>query len=473
MTALIGYFDLDPNRVVDVVLSLYHPLAHPTNLPLFLSLLPLFSSSHLAQLAGFKCQQAAEAGEAPPASFFDVLACLIREGHLEVESIWPHLTPADADLAVVHATWAAEEAVKAGRVGMASLSSGDERKEEVKEERKEATRDVTKEAAQNRNDAGLVMGEALVTVQPSIVLTQPPPLPSSPYTPAQSGKFLLLASLIATHAWPQAQRVWGYMRALEPVSHPTVSAALCTHITHLIAPFMQTIGTSFRVLQLRPENGEGLQDVQLDSAVSDERLLALPAVLQPALSLLGLYLHLDPVLFTQLCRLFARLVFVDKKRHHGPAQSYALPPALDALITGALIPAYSLLPSASSHCASLWPVLSQLPYPIRFRLYGEWHHSIFTRHVCLRIQHAHVLQKTKYFRKRISSAKAKVGRIRRHPQPHTHHPLLHQPPVSTEASLRVASLVVLLLLLLLLHLARLSLTWTFLPLSAVAVAVMH
>ena len=406
VTALIGYFDLDPNRVVDVLLSVYHPLANPHNLPALLALLPLFNPSHVAQLAGFKCQHYYQAGAAPPLSFFDVLAALIRHSNMPVEAIWPHLTPADDELRRIHSQWAVEEAAKAGKVGLVSLAGGDERKEEVKEERKEVTRDVTKDSAQNRNDAGLVMGEALVTIQPSIVLTQPPPLPTSPFTPAQSGKFYLLASLIAIHAWPQAQQLLTYLSALEPLSHPAVSAALCTHVTHLIAPFMRSISASFFVLQRTADN-EGLRGMTIATQVDDDALLALPSVLQPALSLLGVYLYTDPVLFTQLCRLFSHIIALDKKRQRESTVSYTPPAVLDSLLTSVLIPAYSLLPSAVAHCASLWSVISLLPYPLRFRVYGEWHHSTLTRHPLLRLHHSHLLQKTKYFRKRISTAKVK------------------------------------------------------------------
>ena len=62
-----------------------------------------------------------------------------------------------------------------------------------------------------------------------------------------------------------------------------------------------------------------------------------------------------------------------------------------------------------AHSASLWSVLSPLPYPVRYRVYGVWHHTTFTPpcHLHLSIHHAHLLSKTKYFRKRISLAKVK------------------------------------------------------------------
>ena len=407
VTALIGYFDLDPNRVVDLLLSIYHPLASSHNLPVFLSLLPLFNPAHVSQIAGFKCQQYAQAGEALPVTFVDVLACLIREGRMDVEAVWSHLTPSDEELVRVRTEWLVDETAKASKVGMASLVGAEEKREE-KEEKKEPARDVTKEPAQNRNEAGLVMGEPLVSVPPSLVLTQPAPLPSSPFTPQQSGKFLLLASLIAAHAWPHAERVLGFMRALDPVSHPAVSAALCTYVQLLIEPFMTAISSPFRVLRgSGAGKGGGLRDVTVDVAVDDDALLALPAVLQPALSLLGHFLHTDPVLFTQLCRLFSHVLTSHKKRHTGPAVAYEPPPVLSSLITSTLIPAYTLLPSAVSYCSALWTVLSLLPYPVRFRVYGEWHRSLASSHLYLQVAHDVVVQKTKYFRKRISSAKVK------------------------------------------------------------------
>ncbi len=51
--SLIGFFDLDPNRVLDLVLHAFEQ--QPDNLA-YLELLPLFSSDACAHILGFKFQ---------------------------------------------------------------------------------------------------------------------------------------------------------------------------------------------------------------------------------------------------------------------------------------------------------------------------------------------------------------------------------------------------------------------------------
>lgn len=83
---LIGYFSLDPNRVLELLLCAYQfNLSNST----YLDLLKEFGSKHaLSQLLGFKVQRANGVSESQ--TLFDLIALLIKHGLIELPDIWSH-----------------------------------------------------------------------------------------------------------------------------------------------------------------------------------------------------------------------------------------------------------------------------------------------------------------------------------------------------------------------------------------------
>ncbi|KAL1743555.1 transcription factor/nuclear export subunit protein 2-domain-containing protein [Schizophyllum fasciatum] len=140
LISLVGYFDLDPNRALDVILDIFsaHLATHST---FFLALLqcspwaapaerrhapaPVSPSMYrgksideilamtetvdtaavdpeqrprvLAQVLGFKFQHYQKTSTAAPTSLYCMTAILIREGLISLEDIYPHLAPEDGD----------------------------------------------------------------------------------------------------------------------------------------------------------------------------------------------------------------------------------------------------------------------------------------------------------------------------------------------------------------------------------------
>ncbi|KAL0580932.1 THO2 plays a role in transcriptional elongation [Marasmius crinis-equi] len=150
--SLIGYFDLDPNKALDIILDVMsvHLVSHYT---FFIALLshspwsqlsmeqlkikeepmsadpptgqyqgktldevlsiadrrvkrsvPRKGPSVLAQVLGFKLAyyQSPEVHEQPPKSLYLTAALLIREGFIELEDLYPHLSPSDDDMSKAH-----------------------------------------------------------------------------------------------------------------------------------------------------------------------------------------------------------------------------------------------------------------------------------------------------------------------------------------------------------------------------------
>lgn len=119
--SLIGYFDLDPNRVLDVLVELFATrlLTHWRFIILVLKLSPWFFSDEpadapsqeaagnlesslgnhaAAQIIGFKFQQFKQSPNGDRGLIM-LAALLIKEGLLKLQDLWPHLAPDEDTLA--------------------------------------------------------------------------------------------------------------------------------------------------------------------------------------------------------------------------------------------------------------------------------------------------------------------------------------------------------------------------------------
>ena len=129
--SIIGYFDLDPNRVLDILLDIF--TANVTdNWDFFLELLELsfwtyaseipkqavstnISNGHdikrgrpiIAQILGFKFQYYSTTSSAstPPMQLYWVAAILIRHQLVKLEDLYGHLYPSDEQIPVEYADY--------------------------------------------------------------------------------------------------------------------------------------------------------------------------------------------------------------------------------------------------------------------------------------------------------------------------------------------------------------------------------
>ncbi|WMV24662.1 hypothetical protein MTR67_018047, partial [Solanum verrucosum] len=92
---LIGHFDLDPNRVFDIVRSLSIMISFLSVLnvslvnSIFLDLIPIFPKSHASQILGFKFQyfQRLEVNDPVPSELYQLTALLVKRDFIYVDSI--------------------------------------------------------------------------------------------------------------------------------------------------------------------------------------------------------------------------------------------------------------------------------------------------------------------------------------------------------------------------------------------------
>lgn len=106
LQSLVGYFDLDPNRVLDLVLEAYE---HNQDNASYLRIIARFPRASLAHLTGFKFKyQYGAASEADPKgprpagpaqpsqSLYLLAARLIKHKFITIEDLYPHLQPEDS-----------------------------------------------------------------------------------------------------------------------------------------------------------------------------------------------------------------------------------------------------------------------------------------------------------------------------------------------------------------------------------------
>jgi len=110
---LKGYFDLDPNRVLDIVLDAYECFPENTY---YHDIIFTFKKEAIPHLLGLKfsnyqkitdCNttcaptdilKCLEEKGMTPISLFRITANLIKANAFKVEDIWTHLSPSDSDL---------------------------------------------------------------------------------------------------------------------------------------------------------------------------------------------------------------------------------------------------------------------------------------------------------------------------------------------------------------------------------------
>lgn len=95
--SLIGYFDLDPNRVFDIILDAFE---HEPENACFLQLLTHFNKNNACQIIGFKFQhygslKQGEKAIETPRQLYLVAATLIKHRFFSLKDLYPYLQPFD------------------------------------------------------------------------------------------------------------------------------------------------------------------------------------------------------------------------------------------------------------------------------------------------------------------------------------------------------------------------------------------
>ncbi|KAG0493290.1 hypothetical protein HPP92_004284 [Vanilla planifolia] len=361
--SLIGHFDLDPNRVFDIVLDCFE--LYPDN-SIFYNLIPIFPKSHAAQILGFKFQyyQRMEVKAPVPSGLYRLAALLVKSEFIDLDSICVHLLPKDEEAfehydALISKRF--EEANKIGKINLAATG-----KDLMDDEKQEDSVDLF--TALDMESEAVIEHAALVETNQN---------------------FGLLIGFLSIDDWHHAQILFDRLSRLNPVAHIGVCQGLFRAIERSISSVYDT------VCQTHLQNIRSCSATVLDITESTPSLpiqttsIELSKDLFQMLVAVGPYLHRDTILLQKVCRVIRAYYFFAKesasnpsalvsstsgdlksKDHHLQAKEARL--RVEEALGACLLPSLQLIPANPAVGQEIWEVLSLLPYEARYQLYGEW-----------------------------------------------------------------------------------------------------
>ncbi|KAI5935692.1 THO complex subunit 2 [Manis javanica] len=365
--SLIGCFNLDPNRVLDVILEVFE--CRPEHDEFFISLLESYMSmcepQTLCHILGSKFKFYQELNGETPSSLYRAAAVLLQSNLIDLDGLYVHLLPDDNCIMDEHKREIVEAKQIIRKLTMVVLSSKkiDEReKEKEKEEEK---------------------------------VEKPP----------DNQKLGLLEALLKIGDWPHAQNIMDQMPPYYAASHKLIALAICRLIHITIEPLYRRVGvpkgakgSPVNALQTKraPKQAESFEDLRRD-------VFSMFCYLGPHLS------H-DPILFTKVVRIgksFMKEFQSDGGKQEDKEKTEVILSCLLSIADQVLLPSLSLMDCNACISEELWGLFKTFPYQHRYHLYGQWKNETYNNHPLLVKVKAQTIDRAKYIMKRLTKENVK------------------------------------------------------------------
>uniref|UniRef100_A0A673M191 THO complex subunit 2 n=1 Tax=Sinocyclocheilus rhinocerous TaxID=307959 RepID=A0A673M191_9TELE len=344
--SLIGCFNLDPNRVLDIILEVYECRSEHDEF--FIPLIKSYMCEHqtLCHMLGFKFKFHQEPNGETPSSLYHIAAALLQHNLIALEDLYVHLLPLDSSIVEEHKREILEAKQIARKLTMVLVPS---EKTEDKEKEKE------KEEEKNEK-------------------------------PPDNQKLGLLEALLRIGDWQHAQSIMDQMPAFYATSHKAIAIALCQLLHLIVEPLYRRYGFQTHALSwawnsaLRP--AESFDDLSRGVFTM--------------LCYLGPHLSHDPILFAKVVRLGKSFMKEDS--------------LLSCFLSTAdqvLLPSLSLMECNACMSEELWGFFKLFPYQHRYRLYGQWKNETYGNHPLLVKIKAQTVDRAKYIMKRLTKENVK------------------------------------------------------------------
>ncbi|XP_076310399.1 THO complex subunit 2-like protein isoform X2 [Tachypleus tridentatus] len=346
--SLIGCFNLDPNRVLDVILESFECCSH---LPDFY--IPLLQSfmcnpKTLSQVLGFKLTfYQNDLSLETPATLYKVIALLLQNELINLDEIYGVLMPQDSKMIESYKNDIQAAKIYARRANFVMIPL------ETKEEQ------VEEETFKEDNQ-----------------------------------KLGLCSSLLDIGDWKHASAIMERLPELFTVSHPSIHSRLAKLISAVVELlYRRSCRLPSCLGQVSQPEGMNVKTVSSFVEFHDH---AIPMILS-----LGPYLHTDPVLMAKIVRICKAYLNQDEET------SGMLKYAVLNVIHECLLPSLALLDGNCCMSEELWGLLKMYPYQKRFRLYSLWKSDSHQGNPLLIRGKADTLKKVKYIMKRLSKENVK------------------------------------------------------------------
>eukprot|EP01041_Mallomonas_annulata_P007237 gene7237-14767_t len=347
--SVIGCFDLDPKRVLDLTIDIFENQIWNSS---FLSILNLFEHENIGYTVGFKFRSyqiislsedkeslkfSFDATKATPSSLFKLTSLLIMNKTIDLEDISPYLLPTPVETVSKDKIREEEMERQIKTFGVVSLTARAVETVTVEKDLKEKdskdsrdSKDRDKDKISSTNPDGTPSAQSL---------SSPPPLPlSSLY--AEGDQYAgLIAGAFSLRYWSLGSDIMRLHTKLggggsDFIRIDAVRDALIDLISWVIEPVYATIAikklglarplvtttstTTAAVMSSTATTNATFNASAIQSdpiiPVSENQypqihtLADVPVKLEPLLRMLGHRLHANPILFTKICRLFAACV---------------------------------------------------------------------------------------------------------------------------------------------------------------------
>lgn len=353
MQSLIGCFNLDPNRVLDVILESFE--YKPKYSDFFSQLLlSYFSTSEtISQVIGFKFNfyQQGDVKETPP-SLYRVTAFLLKSGVMSLNQLYGLLRPDDSRIIEEHKQELLNAQQYVKQLNSLSTNPGDGNKETAKNE----------EVKIGNED---------------------------------NQKLGLCAALLDVGDWKHARQLMNCFPDYYATSHNNIALKLCTLIHVLIDDFYKKHNSC-------PEIKKSTKWT-LESGVKVKSIESFPEIFNDVFSMilaLGPHLHIDPILMAKIIRLSRHWML---QKTNSPDFGIAI----SNVIEQSLLPSLSLLDCNCCMAEELWSLLKLFPYQSRYTFYYQWKSAVNTMHPLLIKVKAETVKRLKYIMKRLSKENVK------------------------------------------------------------------
>uniref|UniRef100_A0A8C3HKT5 THO complex subunit 2 n=1 Tax=Chrysemys picta bellii TaxID=8478 RepID=A0A8C3HKT5_CHRPI len=364
--SLIGCFNLDPNRVLDIILEVYEcrPEYDEFFVPLIESYMYMCEPQTLCHILGFKFKFYQEPNGETPSSLYRVAAVLLQHNLIDLEDLYVHLLPVDNAILEEHKREIVEAKQIVRKLTMVVLSS-----EKTEEKEKEKDKEEEK--------------------------TEKPP---------DNQKLGLLEALLKVGDWQHAQSIMDQMPPFYATSHKPIAIALCQLVHVTIEPLYRRVGVP------KGAKGSPISNLQNKRAPKQaESFEDLRKEVFNMLCYLGPHLSHDPILFAKVVRLGKAFMkeFQSDGNKQEDKEKMILFSCLLNITDQVLLPSLTLMDCNACMSEELWGMFKTFPYQYRYRLYGQWKNETYNSHPLLVKVKAQTIDRAKYIMKRLTKENVK------------------------------------------------------------------
>ncbi|KAK2527352.1 Thoc2 [Columba guinea] len=354
--SLIGCFNLDPNRVLDIILEVYEcrPEYDDFFVPLIESYMYMCEPQTLCHILGFKFKFYQDPSGETPCSLYRVAAVLLQHNLIDLDDLYVHLLPGDNAIIEEHKREIVEAKQIVRKLTMVVLSS---EKTEEKEKEKEKEEEKTEKPPDNQ-------------------------------------KLGLLEALLKIGDWQHAQSIMDQMPPFYATSHKPIAIALCQLVHVTIEPLYRRVGV--------PKGAKGSPISSLPNKRAPKQADSFEDLRKEVFNMLcylGPHLSHDPILFAKVVRLgkaFMKEFQSDGSKQEDKEKMEILFSCLLSITDQVLLPSLSLMDCNACMSEELWGMFKTFPYQYRYRLYGQWKNETYNSHPLLVKVKAQTIDRAKY-----------------------------------------------------------------------------